>query len=98
MSKIIFIIQGDFTKAVEFFGKAFKVAQEMTDTEVLDEARVQYGISIAHKMAKDYMKFINLNTRESVRELLTWKSTRQAAFCTEDPDPNPEEASNIQSS
>ncbi|EDV24911.1 uncharacterized protein TRIADDRAFT_56320 [Trichoplax adhaerens] len=90
----IFNSMGNYSKAVEYFGKAFKVAQEMTDTEVLDEARVQYGIARAHKMTKDYMKFININNRESLRELLSWKSTRQAAFSNDEADSDPNNPSN----
>ena len=80
--------QGDYDKAVEYFGRTYEICTRMNDPEALHSARVQYGVAKGHQFMETFSSSVNDLSGGSMQSLLLWKHTR-----TEENDNDNNEAS-----
>ena len=70
------LLQGDYGKAVEYFGRCYEICLELDDTEALHSARVQYGIAKGHQFMDSVSSSINDPSSDSLQALVDWKDSR----------------------
>lgn len=87
----IFNSLGRYEEATEYFSKAYNIARSMGDLESINTNRVQYGISMAHKMLKGLSEHIVMGTRPALERLCEWKDARTDDFKKPFPEPKVEE-------
>lgn len=69
-------MQGDYDKAVEYFGRYYEICTQLNDPTSLHEARVQYGIARGHQLFHDYTSNINTCGAQNLERLIAWKDDR----------------------
>ena len=52
-------MQGDYDKAVEYFGHCYDICSQLDDKEALHSARVQFGIAKGHQFMRNYFSCVN---------------------------------------
>ena len=60
----------------------------MGETESINVNRVQYGVSMAHKMLRHLGKHITMNSMPAIERLIEWKSSRMDEFDKPFPEPS----------
>ena len=68
--------RGDHPKAVEFYEKAYSIARQLGDGKMINESRIQLGMSKGNLQMGGYMKVVN----QDLPALLRWKTRRVGAF------------------
>ena len=69
-------MQGDYEKAVQYFGRCYELCTQLNDPEALHAARVQYGIARGHQLFQDYASTISTRPVENLERLIAWKDDR----------------------
>ena len=69
-------IQGDYDKAVQYFGRCYELSTQMGDQEVITSCRVQYGIAKGNNMLAGFSKLLGDHSHDSLEGLVAWKGSR----------------------
>ncbi len=69
-------MQGNYSKAVEYFDRCYKICRELGDTEALHLARVHYGVARAHLEMGSHCSRVLDTQPASLGMLVVWKDTR----------------------
>lgn len=71
-------MQGDYEKAVEYFGRCYEICTKLNDPAALHSARVQYGIAKGHQLFQGYSGDIaeSIGDIPTLKRLLVWKDDR----------------------
>ena len=71
-------VQGDYEKAVEYFGRCYEICTKLNDPAALHSARVQYGIAKGHQLLQGYSGDVAESSRDmpTLKRLLVWKDDR----------------------
>ena len=70
------MMQGDYGKAVDFFGRCYQLCSELNDPAALHEARAQYGIARGHQMFDSYATAVCTSLSGDLERLIMWKDER----------------------
>lgn len=75
------ITQGEYEKAVQYFGQCYELCTQLNDTAALHAARVQYGMARGHQLFQGYSSNIidSSSGVESLQQLIAWKDDRITA-------------------
>ncbi|XP_046369889.1 tetratricopeptide repeat protein 29-like [Haliotis rufescens] len=88
----VFNSLGRYDEASEYFSKAYNISRSMGEASAIHVNRVQYGISLAHRMMARFAKHVDEGNRSCMERLTEWKSARADDFDKPLPDPNAETA------
>ena len=72
-------LQGDYDKAVEYFGRCYEICSHLDNADALYSARVQYGIAKGHKFMGGFSALVTNPTTEGIQQLAVWKDARVIA-------------------
>lgn len=72
------LCQGDYEKAVKFFGQCYELCSQLNDPTALHQARVQYGIAHGHQQFKGYTGTVCSSSWDELERLIAWKDNRTA--------------------
>lgn len=82
----LFITQGNYDEATEYFSKAYNISRALGDSDSTSVNRVQYGIAMAHRMMGYFANHVVLADKTCMSRLLDWKSVRTDDFNKPIPD------------
>lgn len=72
---------GNYLQSAGYFIKAFSVSQsEGSDRILINASRVQYGISVGHRMLSRFVKHLDQDSLPSWERLLDWKESKKNEF------------------
>ena len=69
-------LQGDYDKAVEYFGRCYEICSRLDNAAALYSARVQYGIAKGHQFMGDFSALATDQSASSLQKLVVWKDAR----------------------
>ncbi|XP_046569064.1 tetratricopeptide repeat protein 29-like [Haliotis rubra] len=84
----VFNSLGRYDEASEYFSKAYNISRSMGEASAIHVNRVQYGISLAHRMMARFAKHVEEGDRQCMERLTEWKSARADDFDKPMVDPN----------
>jgi tetratricopeptide (TPR) repeat protein len=73
--------QGMHDKAVIYYEKAYEIARQLGDRKLINDSRIQLGMSKGNLQIGNYMNVVNTD----LPALLRWKTRRVGSFATSTP-------------
>lgn len=65
------------------FTRAYEIANDLGETETIEQSRVQMGIAVAHTVLDGYSECMDNLDKPNMERLLVFKSTRLESFTEE---------------
>lgn len=84
---------GKYDEATKYFDKAYNLSRSLGEVASINVNRVQFGVSMAHKMMRSLGSHITMNTIPALERLIEWKSSRIDDFDKPFPEPKTEHES-----
>ncbi|ESO89436.1 hypothetical protein LOTGIDRAFT_125277 [Lottia gigantea] len=79
---------GKYEEAAEYFSKAYNISRSLGETVSINTNRVQYGISMAHRMMAGFGAHLVDISQPSIERIVDWKSSRTDEFDKPFPEPS----------
>lgn len=87
LDSVFLLKQGNYLQSAGYFIKAFSVSQsEGSDRILINASRVQYGISVGHRMLPRFIKHLDQDSLPCWERLLDWKEYKKNEFDKPIPD------------